>query len=203
MPRPCTGVILAGGAAQRFGGAPKGLRAVGGRRIVDRVADALRPVSDALLIVSNDPDAAQWLPGVRTAADLRPGCGSLGGIHAALVHAGTPALVVAWDMPFVPAALLAEMRSLAGRYDVDAVVPESDGRWRAEPLCAYYAQTCIPVLEQRLADRALRVGDFLDAVRVKRVPTATVRAYGNPTLLFLNVNTPDDLTRANEAALRD
>ena len=44
----CTGVILAGGAASRFGGLPKGLERVDGRRIIDRVASALREGSDDL-----------------------------------------------------------------------------------------------------------------------------------------------------------
>ena len=54
----CTGVILAGGGATRYGGRPKGLERVGGRRIIDRVADVLRETTDELLLVANAPDAA-------------------------------------------------------------------------------------------------------------------------------------------------
>jgi len=108
----CTGVILAGGAASRFGGMPKGLERVNGRRIVDRVAAALREVTDSLLLIANADDAASWLPGVRTERDVRVGLGALGGLHAALAHAETDVLLVAWDMPFVSAALLGEMRRL-------------------------------------------------------------------------------------------
>jgi len=85
----CSGVILAGGEARRYGGAAKGLERVGGRRIIDRVAQVLAVAADDLLLVANDPDAAAWLPGVPVAADLRPGNGSLGGIHAALTSRGT------------------------------------------------------------------------------------------------------------------
>ena len=73
----CTGVILAGGAARRFGGQPKGLASVDGVRIVDRVARALRLVTEDLLLVANAPNAAEWLPGVRTVADRRPSEGAL------------------------------------------------------------------------------------------------------------------------------
>ncbi|MEY4608770.1 MAG: MobA-like transferase domain, partial [Gemmatimonadota bacterium] len=41
----CTGVILAGGGATRFGGRPKGLEVVAGERIIDRVARGLRMVT--------------------------------------------------------------------------------------------------------------------------------------------------------------
>ena len=84
MRLPCTGVILAGGQATRFGGVPKGLARVHGERIIDRVAGALRESADDLLLVANDAAAASWLPGVRVECDLRPGLGSLGGLHSAL-----------------------------------------------------------------------------------------------------------------------
>ena len=202
----CTGVILAGGAASRFGGAPKGLERVDGRRIVDRVAAALREVTDDLLVIANAPDAAQWLPGVRTLADVRPGLGALGGLHAALQHAGTDILLVAWDMPFVSAALLGELRRIGdgGRDDShhaltfveapDVVIPESDGSRRGvEPLCAWYAQRCLPAVDATLDAGDLRVIGFHDRVRVQRLPVARVRDFGDPQRLFSNVNTREEL----------
>ena len=42
----CTGVVLAGGLATRYGGRPKGLEHVEGVRIIDRVAAALRAVAE-------------------------------------------------------------------------------------------------------------------------------------------------------------
>lgn len=198
MRSPCTGVILAGGAASRYGGLPKGLELVGGRRIVDRVADALREVSDDLLLIANDPAASRWLPGVRVRQDLVPNAGGLGGIHAALHHAASPVLVVAWDMPFVPPGLLARLRALGDSADV--VVPESGSRRGVEPLCAFYAPSCLPAIDRSLAEDDRRVVGFHAQVRVARLPAAEVSAFGDPTLLFMNVNTPDDLARAEAHA---
>lgn len=194
----CTGVILAGGMATRYGGLPKGLERVGGRRVIDRVADALAATTDELLLIANDPAAESWLPGVRVAPDVRPGCGSLGGIHAAIVHAGGPALVVAWDMPFVPAALLGELRALGER--ADAAVPESGSRRGLEPLCAYYAPACVAPIERRLDAGDLRVIGFYDDVRVERLDAERVRRHGDPARLFMNVNTPDELALAERHA---
>ena len=141
----CVGVILAGGGATRCGGEPKGLRLVEGTRIIDRVAAALRGVADELLLIANDPAADTWLPGVRTAADVRRGDGALGGLHAALSHAGGHAvLVVAWDMPFASEGLLRALRA-AGEQGYDAVVPESETSGRGvEPLCACIARRACP-----------------------------------------------------------
>ncbi len=192
----CTGVILAGGQALRYGGLPKGLERVRGMRIIDRVASALSSATDDLLLIANDADAANWLPGVRTAADVLSGLGSLGGIHAALVHAGGPAIVVAWDMPFVPASLLRELRHAGD--EADAVVPESDSRRGLEPLCAYYSPACIAPIERRLAQGDRRVIGFYDDVRMVRLAASTVVRHGDPASIFMNINTPDDLILAEQ-----
>lgn len=197
---PCTGVILAGGLARRYGGAPKGLERVGGRRVIDRVAQALAAAADDLLLVANHPDAASWLPGVRVAADVRPGNGGLGGIHAALIHAAQPVLIVAWDMPFVPAALLAALRTRGDGADV--AVPESASTRGVEPLCAYYDPACIGPIERRLDAGDRRVIGFYDDVRVARLPDAEVRRFGDPALMFLNVNSPNELVLAERHAAR-
>ena len=191
MRSPCTGVILAGGAASRYGGLPKGLEVVGGVRIIDRVATALSDVTDDLLLVANSPEAANWLPGVRTGADIVPNAGGLGGIHAALHHAQSAVLVVAWDMPFVPSGLLARLRALGDAADV--AVPESGSRRGVEPLCAFYAPSCLPAIDHSLAENDLRVVGFHSSVRVARLPAVEVSAFGDPELMFMNVNTPDDL----------
>ena len=196
----CSGVILAGGAARRYGGAPKGLERVGGRRIIDRVAHTLAAATDDLLLIANDPDAASWLPGVPVAVDVRPGNGSLGGIHAALTRAARPVLVVAWDMPFVPAALLGALRAL-GR-GADVAVPESASTRGVEPLCAYYDPACLGPIERHLDAGDRRVVGFFDDVRVARLPDEQVRRFGDPALMFLNVNTPDELVLAERHAAR-
>jgi molybdopterin-guanine dinucleotide biosynthesis protein A len=193
-----TGVILAGGQATRYGGRPKGLERVGGVRIIDRVRHALGAACDELLLIANDEAADSWLPGVRRAGDVREQLGSLGGIHAALVRAGGPVLVVAWDMPFVTADLLSAIRAHEGEADV--VVPESGSRRGVEPLCAYYGPACTAAIEARLVADDRRVVGFYDDVRVVRLPAEEVAHYGDPQLLFMNVNTPDELAIAEAHA---
>ena len=192
----CVGVILAGGQAVRYGGRPKGLERVGGVRVIDRVALALRAATDDLLLIANDPAAAEWLPGVRTEADILPDSGSLGGIHAALVHAGAPVLVVAWDMPFVPARLLAALRTAGA--GADAAVPESGSKRGLEPLCAYYSPACIAPIERRLAGGNRKVIGFYDDVQLVRLPADVVSRHGRPDVIFMNINAPGDLPLAEQ-----
>jgi molybdopterin-guanine dinucleotide biosynthesis protein A len=191
----CTGVILAGGRASRYAGQPKGLERVGGERIIDRVASGLREVTDELLLIANAADADTWLPGVRRGADIIVDAGSLAGIHAALSHAGLSVIVVAWDMPFVPVALLRHLRALGETHDV--AVPESESKRGVEPLCAFYSAECLAAIERRLKAGDRRVVSFFDDVRVARIPFETVQQFGDPAIMFMNVNSPDELALAN------
>jgi molybdopterin-guanine dinucleotide biosynthesis protein A len=189
------GAVLAGGAARRYGGLAKGLLKVGGRRILDRVVDAVREATGAApLLVANATEAGSWRPDLVTIPDTRPGCGSLGGIHTAVTAGAGPVLCVAWDMPFVPVPLLRAL--IAGSDGYDAFLPESDGRRGVEPLCAVYGPACGAAIERQLARGDLRAIGFHGDVRVGRVPLARVREFGDPDIMFFNVNQPEDLERA-------
>ena len=170
---------------------------VGGRRIIDRVIDGLRAVTNsAPFVVANAPDAKSWRPDLTTIPDSRPGLGSLGGIYTAVTAGPGPVLCVAWDMPFVPDALLRALvdRFTAGGYD--AFLPESSGRRGLEPLCAVYGPACGPAIARRLDDGDLKAISFHADVRVGILSLAEVRKFGDPQELFFNVNTPDDLALA-------
>jgi len=189
--------ILAGGAASRYGGRPKGLERVGGERILDRLAEDLRTViGSPPVLVANAEDAATWAPGLSVIRDPRPDCGSLGGIYAAVTAADEPVLLVAWDMPFVSPELLEALRDGAGDYDV--FLPESGGRRGIEPLCGVYRPACAAPIARHLDDEDYRAIGFHDAVRVGHLPLDAVRRFGDPDVLFYNVNTPDDLAQAEE-----
>lgn len=191
--------ILAGGGATRFDGRTKGLELVGGRRVLDRLVDACVEAFGALpLLVANAPDAADWRPGLRVVADLRPGLGAVGGIQTAVVEAPAPVVVVAWDMPFVTPALL--RRLAEGLDDSDAVLPESGSRRGAEPLCAAYGPACGPAIERALAAGDQRAIGFHPWIRVRLLSDTEVRVCGDPARLFFNVNRVEDLREAERLA---
>ena len=196
-PGSVAGAILAGGGATRFGGKPKGLEVVGGERILDRLVRVMTAALDRPpLLVANAADAQSWRPDLRVVADVRPGVGSLGGIYTAVVEAPAPVVCVAWDMPFVSEALVQSLAARLQQYD--AVLPESDGRRGVEPLCAAYGPACEPAIAEGLDQGDLRAVGFHARIRVGILPLSEVRGFGNPDLLFFNVNAADDLARADE-----
>jgi molybdopterin-guanine dinucleotide biosynthesis protein A len=191
-----TGVIQAGGRSTRMGGEPKALMTLGGRRIVERVVAAIAREVDHLLVVTNTPDLYGFL-GVPMVGDALPDHGSLGGIYTGLLHApDEAAFTVACDMPF----LRPEVARLVIRHagEADVVIPRVGDQ--LETLHACYAKACLPAMERRLRAGQLKITGFFDDVRVLEVGEAAIRAVADPALVFMNVNTPDELARARTIA---
>ncbi|HET8577443.1 MAG TPA: molybdenum cofactor guanylyltransferase [Methylomirabilota bacterium] len=187
-----TGVIQAGGKSTRMGGQPKALLELGGRRIIDRVVEVVRAVTDDTLIVTNTPELYASL-GLPMVPDVFPDHGSLGGIYSGLkAAAGEAAFTVACDMPFLVPAVARLVTSRAGEADV--VVPRVAGQ--LETLHACYGKRCLGPIETRLMAGQLKIIGFFDEVRVLEIPEAEVARYRAPELVFMNVNTPEELARA-------
>ena len=191
-----TGVVQAGGRSTRMGGRPKALMELGGRRIIERVIAVMDDVIDDLLIVTNTPDLYAFL-GLPMVPDVYPDGGSLGGIYTGLKAASGDAIfTVACDMPFLQpevVRLVVERASLA-----DVVIPLVGHQY--ETLHAAYQKTCLPAMEERLLKGQLKIVGFFDGVRVVAVEEAEVARYGDPAVIFMNVNTPEELARARTLA---
>lgn len=185
----CIGVLLAGGSARRFGGAPKGLSVVDGVRIADRALAALSEASDGRMVVANDPAAAEWFPAERVVRDVQPGLGPLGGIATALEAAGgASVLVVAWDMPFVTGELLRALRE-TGERTGQHVVPMPYGG-QLSPLCAYYRPSALATCRALLDAGERRARALAEALPdVLTLGREELRAFGEPARLFTSVDT--------------
>ena len=187
-----TGVIQAGGRSTRMGGEPKALIELGGRRIVERAVAAIAPVVDDVLVVTNTPEVYAFL-GLPMVGDVFPDHGSLGGIYSGLKAApGNAAFTVACDMPFLRTDVARLVVARAA--DADVVIPRVGEQ--LETMHAVYAKACLPHIEARLRAKRLKIVGFFEAVRVLEIPEADVRSIADPGVVFMNVNTPDELARA-------
>jgi molybdopterin-guanine dinucleotide biosynthesis protein A len=186
-----TAAILAGGRARRLGGRDKSQLVIDGRTILDRQLHVLHRIADRVVIVANEPARFAGL-GVPVFGDLVPDAGALGGIYTALALANDPVLVVACDMPYLTAPFLT--RVMGAAHDVDIVVPRAADGYH--PLCACYGQACVDPIRQRLDAGVLKVLDLFDDVHVRTIDPVEIAAFDPDGLLLLNINTPDDLARA-------
>ena len=182
--------ILLGGKATRFDGRDKSALIVDGRTILSRQLAALSGVapevnSDVMLVGGHAPGDAP--ESARRIADLVPGCGPLGGLHAALTEARGDALaVIGCDMPYVTAPLIAYLLSLA--HEADIIVPRTERGYH--PLCAVYARACLEPVAARLAERRLKMMDLVADVRTRVVTVEEIARFGDRHRLLANVNTP-------------
>ncbi len=179
-----------------MGGRPKALIEVAGRRIIDRVIEAISPVVDDLLLVTNTPEAYAFL-GLPIVPDAYPDRGSLGGIYSGLAAApGDAAFTVACDMPFLHTEIV---RLLVRRApEADVVIPRVEGQ--LETLHAVYGKACLGPMEERLLAGQLKIVGFFDRVRVLEIPETAFTPYRAPKVAFMNVNTPQDLDLARRVA---
>ena len=173
------GVVLAGGAGARLGGA-KATAMLGGRSLAAWVAAALGTVLDEVVIAARADSA---LPALGLAVWREPVAGPvhpLAGIASALARGGgREVLVCPVDLPFVSAALLRALLRAPGRVAV------ADG----QPLLARYGAGVGPALAAAAA-RGRPVREVVAELR------ATVVPVPDPDRMLWNVNTAADLARA-------
>ncbi|MBI2874033.1 MAG: molybdenum cofactor guanylyltransferase [Firmicutes bacterium] len=203
-------IILAGGRSSRFG-TDKALQPFLGRPLLARVMETLRPLVGEVLIVARDEGRRAEFEALnleaRLVVDGSPLRGSIVGLAAGL--RGTTReynFFAACDMPFLNPGLIAHLLAVAGE-DVAGepgrrpvvVIP----RWSSglyEPLHSVYRQECLTAVENILAGGSLRIIDLFGAVPVRFVDETELRQFGPLEHAFMNINTRDDLARAERMA---
>jgi molybdenum cofactor guanylyltransferase len=170
-------------------GRDKALLPWGERTLLDHALARLRAVCPDTRILCG-PLPRYEDRGAPVVPDRVPDAGPLGGLQAAL-HAlgdGGPALVLGVDMPFVTVQALAALLAWGEGHDAAVPVPD-DG---PQPLCAVYARSCLPAVEDRLAAGDRRMTAFWDLVRVRQVTGPELASLGAPPELFRNLNRPEE-----------
>ena len=188
-------LILAGGHGRRLG-RRKADAVLGGKTLLERAVGRAREEFDEVLI-SGPPSLA--LPGVPAVADGQADAGPLAGILAGLSAARASAVIILpCDSPFVPAAFLRGLAGLAGR--ADAVVPQINGLW--EPLHALYSRACIEPVARLIAAGERKISRLYDEVATLAVGHEMLAEWDPEGLAFFNINTPEELRRAEELVAR-
>ena len=184
------GVILAGGRATRMGGGDKGLLALGGTSLLQRVIDRLSPQVEALCLNANgDPArfARFGLPVVPDSLKDHPGplAGVLAGMDWAAGEGFSHVVSAAADTPFFPTDLAARFTEAAAPH-APVLAASPGGR---QPTFGLWPVALRDDLRAALEDGLRKVVQWTDAHdgRLAEWPEDDA---------FFNVNTPEDLARA-------
>jgi molybdopterin-guanine dinucleotide biosynthesis protein A len=194
---PTLGLVLAGGLARRMGGGDKALIAIGGAPILDRVLAKLKPACAQVILNANgDPArfAAYRLPVV---ADRVPDfAGPLAGVLAGLDWAAQNRPDLGWvasapaDCPFLPGDLVPRLHAAARAAGLPLACARS-GAWR-HPVAGLWPVGLRDDLRHALLSEGLHK---IEAWTARR-GVALADWPAEPIDPFFNVNTPDDIVKA-------
>jgi len=172
---------------------------VNGLSMIERVYEALAGTCREVLVVGGE---GQGPATVRYVADQRPGRqGPLAGIEAGLGASNyEQVFVAAGDMPFLTEDLANHLLDLLERNHVPAVIPRFGTR--THPLCGAYARALLPRVSSALDGGIRAVREFLQNLDGVVYVGEELRRFGDPKVLLMSVNSPEDLERARREAAR-
>ena len=198
MPTKIVGVLLAGGRSHRMGGGDKCLKKLGGQTLLSRVIErAKNQVGPMVLNANGDPTRFSSY-GLPVAADVIAGfsgplAGVLTGLDWAAKHAPDCqyAATFATDAPFFPSDLVQKLHNLI---KLGAVLACATSNQHHHPVFGLW-----PVCE-RSALRDAMTEDHIRKVDVwtSRYKLGIVDFPIQPIDPFLNLNTPEDMARAED-----
>jgi molybdenum cofactor guanylyltransferase len=182
-----TGVVLAGGRAQRMGGEDKGLIPVDGKAMVVHVLEKLRPQVGALVINANrNRERYARLGGCDVVADSQGDfAGPLAGMASAMQRARTRyILTVPCDSPMLAPDLAQRLFAALAADDAEICVAH-DGT-RMQPVFALLDCALRASIVDYLASGGRKIDVWYAGRRV-----ALAELADRPDM-FLNINTPED-----------
>jgi molybdopterin-guanine dinucleotide biosynthesis protein A len=193
------GYVLIGGRSSRLG-RDKALVLLGGVSLAERAAKTLHkalPDSRVQFVAADEEQFSKQFGEIPVIVDTHPGRGPLGALYAAAANTRACWIaVLACDLPFVTADLMQRLAGLCC-VDYDAVIPvQPDGR--LQPLAAVYRSAVLGKRLQAILDRddTPALMSVLDTLRVHRVPYNAIAGEAHAEHLFLNINSPGDLEKA-------
>ena len=193
--------VLAGGEGRRMGG-PKGVLALDGRPILERLLDRLDWPGPTLLVTAPGREHPPgWRRFTNEVTDPVAGQGPLRGILTALQNASTDEVVVLpVDMPNIATAPLAWLAARLRENPIAAAVMIERRRpasRRIEPLpAAFRATAAETIVRARLRDRQLALHLLADNSEIVVVPAPSDWTED----FWTNLNTPSDLTTYHRLA---
>jgi len=187
-----TGIILAGGQGIRLG-RNKGMAELNGQHLIQYVIDNLSIVCSEILISSNTEQCKKF--GLPVIPDIYANKGPMAGIHACLkASRNEHNMVVSVDTPFAGPEFIQFM--LANKKEGLIAAPWF-GKDHFEPLCAYYHKDALPVMEAFFEKGNYKLPDLFKALPFTPISIPEKAPFNHP-MLFHNINTEEDLARAEQ-----
>ena len=182
------GYILAGGKSSRMG-IDKGLILLNGKAVVQHVIDALIPVMENIVIVSNNPEYQQF--GLGVIEDLVKEIGPAGGIYTALNHSYSQQnFIVSCDMPFIKSEAIKFIIKNSTQHEITLPMHHQS----LEPLFGVYSKTCLPKWKELTESGMIELRLLAEQFNFLKLNIDRNNLFNE--LHFLNINTKVDFENA-------
>jgi molybdenum cofactor guanylyltransferase len=189
-----TAFILAGGKSSRMGRDKAFLQL----RDETLLAHALKLSAAITKEVKIVGDATKFSAFGRVVEDVYPNRGPLGGIHAALSTSSTDLnLMLAVDLPFVGADFLQYLLARARESTAIVTLPRAAGG--LQPLCAVYRRPFAEIAEEALRNGRNKIDSLFAKAGTCVIEDDELVRAGFSSEMFRNLNTPDDLEKAQSS----
>jgi len=187
-------IILAKGQESLRLGLDKAFLNIKGERAIDLLVKKIKPLFDTMYLVSNFPEKFQEYEGKKIKVlkdELR--CGPIGAIYTGLKESNSYYnFVLAVDHIFVNKDIIFCMLNKKKKYDI--LIPKI--KEFIQPLCGIYSKRIIKILEKRIKKGRYKLREVFDEVKTEYIENE-LKKFGNPEILFFNLNTKKDLQIAN------
>jgi len=186
-----TGLILAGGRAQRMGGIDKGLIPFRDKPLIYHAIERLRPQVGSIQINANRNHDQYGIYGYPVLADAKENfAGPLAGFLAGLTACNTSMLLTApCDSPLLPVDLAEKLFENMKKNQADLVYASSqdqDQKLWAQPVFCLMKKSVLPSLEKFMSNGGRKIDQWFDFLSANTV------IFENEKV-FTNVNTPEEL----------
>ena len=178
-----TGIILAGGKSSRIG-SDKGFLLLKNKAFIQHIIEALQPLVNDIIIVSNNPDYDVFKQ--KRVNDIIENAGPLAGIYTGLHHSNTENnLVLSCDVPLINTETLKKLTTNIEEH-IDVIQLESKGK--TMPLIAMYKTHC-----KNKFFELLQQGEKRLRFAVKQCKVKTITLNTELEKFTVNINTQHHL----------
>ena len=190
--------VLIGGYGRRLGNEKAEIRLCG-KKLIEIAIEKFSKYN--LVFVCRDEEQVKKYKNIYDVdfiCDIYKNFGALAGIHSALKYFEN-CIVTAVDMPFIKVPLVEHLYKEGLRLRCDALIPVHK---YPEPLLAFYSSSSLEEIEKSIKRDERKIISPFKRLNTVFYPVEKLREFDKDLISFFNINTIEDLRRAEELCLK-
>jgi len=184
-------IILAKGEKSSRLNLDKAFLKIKGKTLIALLLEKTKSLFNKIYIVTVSPEKFKIYESEKIKIvkdDLK--CGPIGGIYTGLKESDSVYnFVLAVDQVFVDKEMISYMMEKEKNYQV--LIPKTGDF--IQPLCGIYTKSVLDIIERKIKKGKYKLSKIFDEVMKTEYLEKELEQFGNPEILFFNLNTEKDL----------